>query len=433
MLLLTILLLFAGCGETQETAPPVQPVEFYYRTATTDFSAADGVIRAEVRDLGAESYTDLELLELYFKGPVSKELVSPFSSGIEVAATRRRGGTLEIYLTWSTQPPTELDRSIACACVARTALALDGILKVRICVSSPTGQVQDDVLLTENDLRLFDSGEAPESMEVTLYYADEAGDFLLTEKRSVPLISAEALPRYVLELLMEPPQSAGMRSPLPPGTAILDTSMNEGTFTVDFNADFANNRPSGEQAEQLALLSVVNTLCALENVDQVQLYAEGRVLSPYVWLDLSEPWLLDTAPVGPVRQELGEFAATLCLPGADDGLLHRITVRARARGGASREEALLQTLIARTPQNGLAAPLSGAELPESVLTVNRICTVDLATGTLPEETLARELTIRCVTATLCSLPEVDAVQLQEQGTPVTYTPRSPTSDWFAAP
>ena len=433
VLILSFALLFNACGREAPPAPMVQPVSFYYRTAQTDFSAEDGVIRAEMRDLGSQTFSDLELFRLYLEGPLSEELVSPVSQDTELTGVRRSGGTLELRLTQNANSPAEFDRALTYACLAKTAFSLEGVRTVRIRISTRGGALQDDVMLSESDILLYDSGAVPEKLEITLYYADESGSFLLTEKQSIPLMNPDELPHYALERLLNVPQNGGMRSPLPPGTAVLDVSVENGICTVDFNGDFYTNRPATEQGEQLALLSVVNTLCELDGISQVQFYVEGHKLSPYVWLDLTSPWLLDSAPVGPVREELGEFEGTLCLPGQRDGLLHRLRVRARARGGASKEDALLLALFARTPQNGLSAPLAGAPVPLSITTKNGVCTVELAPQTLPAEEQARTLTIRTVTATLTSLPGVDSVLLTENGKPLTADPLQPEENWYCAP
>ena len=427
LLLLFAVLLLAACRETEQAEVMTQPVTFYYRTAKTDYAAEDGVIRAETRDLGTDRYTDQKLFELYFDGPLSSELVSPFSQDTVLSVVLRRGSTLEIMLTQNAHTPSEFDHNLAYACLAKTGLALDGIHKVRIKVRSRGGAVGDDVLLTADDMLLYDNGEDPEqNQEVTLYYADESGRFLLPEE-------LQQNAQDVLELLLSAPQSGGMRMALPTGTAILDdVSVENGICSVDFNEDFFTNRPEGEQAEQLTILSVVNTLCELNGINQVQIYSQGRKLTPYVWLSLSEPWLMDTSVVGPVREELGEFAGTLCLPGKSDDLLHRLTVRTRARGNATQEEALLMALLARSSQNGLRSPFSSVSAPLSVATANHVCTVRLAENTLPADPQDRELAIRSITATLSSLPEIKSVVVLE-GSSASTAPLTPSEDWFCVP
>ena len=206
-----------------------------------------------------------------------------------------------------------------------------------------------------------------------------------------------------------------------------------GICSVDF---YPEDTPEQEQAQMLAVLSVVNTLCKLDSINQVQIYISGRQVMPgeareYQYLDLSAPWTADNSVIGPVREELGEFSAVLCLPGLQPDVdLHRLTVRARARGGVSREEALLQMLFERTAQNGLGVPVTDTASIVSVSTKNGVCTVDLGANSLPGDEPARSTAIRSIAASLASLPELDAVLITENGSPVSPEPIRPQSDWF---
>lgn len=436
LLVLSLLLALSLCACTRRESgsPMTQPVTFYYRTAKTDFSVPDGVIRGELRDLKQESFTDEELFRFYFENPpLSSELVSPISADLSLSGVSRRGSTLELRLVRAAPSPSEFNAALTDACLVKTGLALEGISKVRIIVRRPSGAKLEDKEFTENEILLYDNGEIPENMEVTLYYADENYTLLRPEKRSIPLLSQEALRDYLLQLLLEAPENSGMRSPLPVGTVIQGTSLENGVCRVYLNDDYYANLPADEQAQQLAALSIVNTLCELEGISQVQIHAAGWAPGEGAALDLSGSWSPDLGPVGPVRKELGEFSGTLCLPGPEDPRLRRLLVRVRARGGESREEALLRTLFSRTAQNGLAAPLSGLPEPLSVSTAGRLCRVELAPGTLPEAPEQREQLLRVLTATLCSLPDIDSVEFRQEDALLTDPPMSPAPDWFALP
>ena len=432
-LLLTLLLLLptlSACGASEEAAaaPMAHPVNFYYRTVKTDFTAEDGVIRAELRDLNP-GLSLKELFEIYFEGPEQDDLTKPFSNDCSLDNAYRSGDRLELRLTRSAFSPAAFDHTLTYACLARTGLDLDGITAVHIYVKTPGGAKADEITLTESSLLLYDKGLAQENTELVLYYADENGDFLVPEKRTLPYSDQKNLPDTVLDLLASAPQSAGLRSALPAGARHLDVSVENGLCTVDFNEDFFTNRPADEQSELLAVLSVVNSLCELNGIDRVQLYVAGNEVPVYRYLDLSEPWIPDQAAVGPVRQELGEFPGALCLPDRS-GLLHRMTIRARARGSASREAVLLLALFDRTERNGMTDLFSNVRTPVSIRTENGICTVELPKNTLPYEEPAREIAIRSITATLTTLPEVLSVALSEDGVPVSETPLVPEESWF---
>ena len=434
LILLAALLLLCGCAGPEPSVILIQPVTFYYRTAQPDFSAKDGVIRAEIRDLGNGSFSDSEIFSKYLEGPVSPDLISPVSQDTKLEKVVRVGSRLDVYLIRDVNSPAELDHTLTDACLAKTGLALDGIGKVRIFVHSQGGAKLSDVVYTGSSFLFFDNGETPDTLEVTLYYADESGRFLLPEKRTVSQMRDEDLATYVLGLLCSEPLSGGMKSPFPPGTALMETvKVENGICSVDF---YPEDTPEQEQAQMLAVLSVVNTLCKLDSINQVQIYISGRQVMPgeareYQYLDLSAPWTADNSVIGPVREELGEFSAVLCLPGLQpDVYLHRLTVRARARGGVSREEALLQMLFERTAQNGLGVPVTDTASIVSVSTKNGVCTVDLGANSLPGDEPARSTAIRSIAASLASLPELDAVLITENGSPVSPEPIRPQSDWF---
>lgn len=438
------LLLLCGCVRSEEPAPMIQPVTFYYRTAQTDYTAEDGVIRAEVVDLGDGIFRETDIFKRYFEGPRSKDLVAPFSQDTSLSSVIRIGSQLDLYLDQDNQSTSELDHTLTYACLAKTGLALDGISKVRIYINSHEFNNRY-IDFTPNNILLYDNGEAPNTIDVTLYFVDESGSLLLPEKRSINLADDAELIKNVIYELCSPPQTGGMRSALPPGTDTMeDPVVQNGVCTVDLFPDFFEYASDQEQDQLLTILSIVNTLCKLENISQVQFLVSGERLSPgdespYRYLDLSVPWTTDSAVIGPVREELGEFEGVLCLPGQFDWHLHRLTVRARARSGASREEALLQMLFSRTPQNGLLVPFGETPSIVSVSTKDTVCTVRLGPGSLPSEELSRTLAIRSVAATLSSLPEVESVLILEGETPVTEGPIVPRDghdwheSWFMEP
>lgn len=428
-----ILTLLTGCrgGPAAPKTTPVQPVLFFYRTAHTGFSDETGLICPEERDLGDRVYTPMELFTLYFQGPQREDLVSPIPSGTELLSVDRSGSLLVIRLQQNAGTQSGIDLSILDACLAKTALQLEGVRQVRIRAESRGGQLLRDTTLSDSDMLLYDTGEALETTELTLYFADTAGRFLLTEKRTFPSMEAAQLPELVLEQLLLGPETPGMVSPLPQGTALLDVNVENGVCSVDFNADFYLNRPLDQRGEQLALLSVVNTLCELKDINQVQFYVEGSRLSAYTYLSLSESFTMDSSVVGPIREELNEFEGVLYLPGMTDTVLHSFPVRVRLRGNVSQEMALLQALYTRSEQNGLRNPLEGRSQPLSVTTVGLLCQVELAPDCLDGMSSAQvEEALRSMTATLSSISGIYRVSFRINGETVGPSPMSTKPDWF---
>ena len=426
-----LFLLLSGCMTQEPEAPaPVQPFTFYYQTVETDFSSPQGLIAPELRDLGEESLTDLELFQLYLLGPKRANLVCPVPKDTEVLSVSRSGSVLELRLSQAYNAQSGVYQSISDVCLAKTGLELEGIRQVRIRVESLSGRILRDVTLSDGAILLYDSGQTTENITVTLYFSDAGHQYLLSERRTVPYMEAAELPAYILELLLQGPQTEGLSPVMPQGTAILDLNVDEGLCSVDFNADFYNNRPLGQREEQLTVLSIVNTLCELSNVNRVQFYLEGSPLDLYSSLSLSAPFTMDSSVIGPIREELNEFEGILFLPDFDSSLLHRFPIRIRPRGSLSKAEALLKALFQRPSQNGLRNPLEGMREPVSVKVNNWVCTVELAEGSLPEDEDARQEILRCITATAESLDQIRLVTILEGRNSLTAEPIRPYRSWL---
>lgn len=427
---LLLLLILIGCRIDQGKKPdPVQPFTFYYRAASTSFDDENGLIRPEVRDLGNKVYTDEELFRLYLRGPLSSSLSSPFPKDVELLSAERSGSQISFSLRERYDSMTGINGSIADVCLARTALQLEGIRKVRIRVESTGGALLRDRVFTESDLLLYDNGEISENTELLLYFSDADSRFLLMEKRTIPLTKKEDLPRIVVEELLKGPRNAGMLQAIPEGTDLLDLNVDSGICYVDLNSDFFRNRPRSERTEQLAILSIVNSLCELDEVSQVQFYVEGRRLDLYTFLDLSAPFSPDGAAFGPVREEMNEFEAELCLPDQAMEALHRVPVRIRIRGAAAKEEALAAALFDRAAMNGLVNPLKDAPAPTSIQMVGSLCIITFRNDDfLSDDEATRTCQIRSLIATLCSLPEINRVQFTVGGDLLAFN--DPDPDWF---
>ena len=433
LLVLLLLPLVLSACETPESDydKPLQPFFFYYRKTVTDFSSENGLIASELRDLGTAIYSDYELFSLYFQGPLSEELTSPIPRGTELRSAERSGDTLILQLVQASAAGSGIDQSILDACLLKTALQLEGVRRIRIHVEDRAGLLLREKSLSENDVMFYDSGEIQESREITLYFTNSQRRLLLAEKRSLPLMEETSLPKYIVEELIEGPKTVGMVSLLPQGTTLLDINVDNGTCAVDFNADFWNNRPRRQQEELLVLMSLVNSLCELDEIRQVQFYVEGQKLKIYYTLDLSQPFTADSTLIGPLRTDWNEFEGVLCMPGVSDSLLHSFAVRVRSRGELSREEALLQVLLTRQDQNGLHNPLYKKSVGITVAVRGAAYVVEVPPATLDAiDPAERTAALRSIAATLTSIGGIRRVAFTSGGVQLENDASSPAADWF---
>ena len=101
------------------------PMEYQYGTA-------DGVMVGESREAGSHADNLRYLLILYFHGPVSDYLESPFPSGTTLEELTRDGDRLDIRLSGVVAIMDSTDLTLACACLARTCFDMTDAQSVTI-------------------------------------------------------------------------------------------------------------------------------------------------------------------------------------------------------------------------------------------------------------------------------------------------------------
>ena len=127
LLLISLCLSLAACS-SRET------VTYYYVRSEQDYiyGSAEGVMVGESRE-AAGHVDDLRyLLILYFHGPISENLKSPFPSGTTMETVARDGDHLDIRLSGIVSLMEGADLTLACACLARTCFGLTDVQTVTI-------------------------------------------------------------------------------------------------------------------------------------------------------------------------------------------------------------------------------------------------------------------------------------------------------------
>lgn len=150
--LLLLCLLLWGCGSSGK-----ESIEFYYLRTSYVYGSEDGVIAAETREhSGSLEY----LLSLYLRGPLDDGLKSPFPAGCEILEIRQERRSLRLTLDQSLGQLKDLDRTLACACLARTCFGLTDVQEVRITSGGPEGS-SFSITISRDSLILEDSSSLP--------------------------------------------------------------------------------------------------------------------------------------------------------------------------------------------------------------------------------------------------------------------------------
>lgn len=113
-----------------------------------------------------------------------------------------------------------------------------------------------------------------ETAVLTLYFANEDGNLLVSERREVEYNSNIALERIVLEQLILGPQGENGYPMINPGTTITSMSVKDGICYVNLSQEFLTQ--TYNVTADVTLYSITNSLVELTNINKVQILVEGE-------------------------------------------------------------------------------------------------------------------------------------------------------------
>lgn len=161
LLILGLSLCLCACDFLSEQK---EDVLFYYQRIDYSYRNDNGVIAPEERELAGYRDNLPYLMTLYFHGPLTDNLASPFPSGIAVMDIRTEENTMVVTLNSVFTQLKDLDLSIASICLAKTCFGLSDVQEVRIEALSTTSGENVSILITRDNYLLEDTipaGTAP--------------------------------------------------------------------------------------------------------------------------------------------------------------------------------------------------------------------------------------------------------------------------------
>ena len=147
IVLILAVLTLAGCAFTGNQG--TEPVTFYYLRTASDNAVyseyfSEGVIGAEKRDMAGHLDDLSYLLTVYFRGPLDSELLFPFPMGCRILEIQQSDDQLTLLLNPILAEKSELDITLACACLAMTCLELTDVDSVQI----ESRNLEEDILFS---------------------------------------------------------------------------------------------------------------------------------------------------------------------------------------------------------------------------------------------------------------------------------------------
>lgn len=132
-----------------------------------------------------------------------------------------------------------------------------------------------------------DAQQIADKMPITLYFANEEGTKLKSEKRYVPMSELkkptnELASLIIKELINGPAKGSGLKATIPAETKLRsNVKVGGGVATVDFSKEFKEKHPGGKNAELLTIYSIVNSLTELKDISEVKFKIDGKTTKEF--------------------------------------------------------------------------------------------------------------------------------------------------------
>lgn len=285
--ILLLLALLCGCGAQTIPAGENQ-ITFYYRRADgaseESYGSETGALAEKQVTLGGDLSVE-EVLAAYLPAPEDEGLVSLFPDGTACTGTKLQKGILTLEMNEVYATLTGYARTMAAAGLTMTLTQLGTVDAVQI--RTPSGALlgRASTRWTRESFLLQDTSWLYPERTVQLYFAGTNGR-LQAEKRAISYESPEDLPENTLQALLSGAENEQLQTPVPAGTRILDVRVTGTLCTVVLSEEFSAC-DTGRESASLAVHSVVATLCALSEIEQVQLQMQSG--EDLVYCSIAQP------------------------------------------------------------------------------------------------------------------------------------------------
>lgn len=275
-LLFFALLLAGACGrhevvEDENTA--VYDVYFLNSEETKVISVGTGVARGSVTD-------ELSgLIGVMQRKPEDVSMHAPFDYNFGVNSVTLSGEQViinfdERYL--ELKPTTAV---LIRAAIVRTLTQVEGVTCASFQINGQplTDSAGNPLGILTADMFVDNAGteiNAYETTTLTLYFTNEAGDRLVSEKREVEYNSNIALERIVVDQVLAGPEKRDTYPTVNPETGVISVSIKDGICYVNLNQNFLTQVYN--VTSEVTIYSITNSLIELGGVNQVQILVEGE-------------------------------------------------------------------------------------------------------------------------------------------------------------
>lgn len=226
-----------------------------------------------------------EFLAALSSDPDDVEYRKPIPNDVEVTDYLLDGVLLSLNFDADYSDMAPVEEILCRAAVVRTLTQIDGVDCVAFFVGdTPLMDSKGNIIGNMNQESFIENpGEQINSIQetdLTLYFANEAGDGLIREVREDVYYSSNiSLEKLVMEQLLMGPKVKGAKSAIPEGTKLVTVSVVDGVCYVSLDDTFKNQDYKVNEA--IVIYSIVDSLTELPTINKVQITVNGDTKGVY--------------------------------------------------------------------------------------------------------------------------------------------------------
>ena len=244
-----------------------------------------------------------DILETLRKPSDKIENVPPIPNEVSVQKCELRGSILDIDFNKAYLKVNSLEEKLMRASIVCSLSEIEGVNAVLFTIDGESLKDSDGNsigLMTEDDF-VENTGSSPsayQTVELTLYFANESGDKLVPQKVSARYSSNLSKEKMIVEKLMQGPES-GAYPTINPNANLLGVTIKDDICYVNFDSTFLNGEYDiiatvgshpNLQDSAAGRSCVVNSLVEGTEATQVQITINGESKAKYMGtVDLSQP------------------------------------------------------------------------------------------------------------------------------------------------
>lgn len=289
LMLLTIPV-FSACMQNEPAAE--NTYQLYYTAQADTAKGGDAIREVPFSCAKDPERTTQELAQLLLESlllpPEDPQLAAPFPNGTQLQELTISGRRAYVNFNAPYARLSGVDLSLADYCVTLTLTQLDGINAVTITANGNELPYRKTQVMTAADALLSSRGDVLRPITVQLYFLDTRTDELRAQQQTLALYEGQTRVNALLEAMQLGPENDDMlMCLLPEDLLVLSSRIEDGICYLNLLPELT--LPQDGQAQQQMVDSLVQSLCSLDGVEQVQLMLDGEITGRLGEVDIGVP------------------------------------------------------------------------------------------------------------------------------------------------